>query len=58
MLKRYIGPDDEVRVVVAGTEIGVVKKGEAIAISDDVANTVVWPDELWSDDKPKKDGSK
>ena len=52
MLKRYIGPDDEVRVVVAGTEIGFVKRGEAIAVSDEMAASVVWPEELWSDEAP------
>ena len=59
MLKRYVGPDDEVKVVVAGTEIGNVKRGEAIAVPDDIAGLTVWPDTLWQDGaEDKKTASK
>jgi hypothetical protein len=58
MLKRYIGPNDEVRVVVAGTEIGVVKKGDAIAISEELAKSVEWSEDLWADDAPKPEAKK
>lgn len=54
MLKVYIGPDAEVRVVVAGTEIGIVKNGESIVVPDDIAATTVWPDALWQDVPPAK----
>ena len=52
MLKRYIGPFDEVSVTVAGTEIGIVKRDEAIAIPDDLANSFEWAPELWADGAP------
>lgn len=55
MLKRYIGPDEEVKLVVAGYEIGVVKKDEAIVIPDELAELVVWPEKLWADGAPVKD---
>lgn len=53
MLKRYVGPDDEVRVVVAGTEIGNVRQGESIAVPDEIAELTVWPDTLWQDGDKK-----
>lgn len=52
MLKQYIGPYDEVRVVVAGIEVGRVKQGESLAIPDEVADSVTWPDTLWQDNAP------
>lgn len=58
MLKRYVGPHDEVRVVVAGTELGFVKQGESIAVPDEVAASTEWPSELWQDGAPaKQDGA-
>jgi hypothetical protein len=48
-LKRYIGPEDEVRLVVAGNEIGVVSQGGSIVVPDDVAESVGWAEEFWED---------
>jgi hypothetical protein len=58
MLMRYVGPDEAVRVVVAGTEIGVVKQGESIVVPDEIAESTVWPDTLWQDGTEKKTASK
>ena len=54
MLKRYVGPYDEVQVYVAGNELGVVKKGEAIAVPDDVATLAEWPADHWQDGEPAR----
>lgn len=48
-LMRYIGPHDEVKVLVAGNEIGNVVQGGAIVVPDDLAASVAWSDELWED---------
>jgi hypothetical protein len=53
-LKRYVGPDSEVSVVVAGREMGIVKNGEAIVVPDELAELVVWQDQLWEDGAPVK----
>lgn len=58
MLKRYIGPIDEVTVTIAGTDYGKVKSGEAIPIPDDVVDSVAWPESNWEDVKPKSSRSK
>jgi hypothetical protein len=53
MLKRYIGPIDEVTVTIAGQDYGMVKSGDAIPIPDDVADSVSWPESNWEDVKSK-----
>ena len=52
MLKQYIGPHDEVKVVIAGNEIGIVKQGESISVPDELAESVGWAETLWQDFKP------
>jgi len=49
MLKRYIGSQPEVAVMIRGTSFGAVKTGEAIPIPDDIANSVAWPEANWED---------
>lgn len=58
MLKRYIGPIDEVSVTIAGQDYGVVKSGDAIPIPDDVADSVSWPESNWEDVKSKSRSKK
>jgi hypothetical protein len=48
-LKRYIGPYESVRLMVAGEEIGIVNKGDSVVIPDEIADSVEWSDELWAD---------
>lgn len=52
MLKRYMGPESPVRVVIAGHDFGFVKTGEAIAVPDDLANSVAWPERNWASGTP------
>lgn len=49
MLKRYIGPFEEVQVYVAGNDLGTVKKDEAIAVPDEIAALTEWPADNWQD---------
>ena len=53
MLKRYIGHQSPVSVVIGGEDFGYVETGEAIAVPDDLANSVVWPEENWEDGAAK-----
>lgn len=55
MLKRYMGQESPVRVVIAGHDFGVVETGDAIAVPDDLVNAVAWPEANWSDGVPSKD---
>jgi len=60
MLKTYIGPHDEVQVVIAGEDYGYVAHGETIVVDDDLANSVAWSEDLWQNGAPdnSKDESK
>ena len=49
MLKRYIGPLDEVTVIIQGQDVGTVGQGEAIPIPDELVDTVAWDNGLWED---------
>jgi len=49
MLKRYIGSQPEVEVIIRGTSFGALKTGEAIPVPDDIANSVSWPEANWED---------
>lgn len=49
MLKRYIGPADEVTVSINGQDYGIVHNGESIPVPDELANSVSWPENLWDD---------
>lgn len=53
-LKRYTGPFPAVEVRIAGEDFGKVAKGDAIAVPDDLANQVVWQDDLWEDGAAEK----
>ncbi len=53
MLKTDIGRFDEVEVVVAGNKIGMVRRNEAIAIPDELAALVEWPEKNWRDGAPE-----
>jgi len=58
MLKTYTGSSaDGVELVVRGVSYGIVKPGESVAVPDDVAESVEWPEENWSDGQsPKEPG--
>jgi len=58
MLKTYIGPHSPARVVVGGVDFGFVEHGESIAVDDDLADSVAWPEEHWQDGAPAKDDQK
>ena len=58
MLKRYIGPADEVTVSINGQDFGIVHKGESIPVPDELANSVMWPEELWDDGETKPANNK
>jgi len=46
-LYKYLGPYAEVRVSVAGTEVGTVAKDESISVPDELADLSEWPEEHW-----------
>lgn len=48
MLKRYIGHQSPVSVVVGGEDFGYVETGDSIVVPDDLANSVSWPEENWA----------
>lgn len=52
MLKRYIGPDPEVSVTIAGYEVGTVKRDEFLAVPADLEGLTAWPETLWDDGPP------
>ena len=52
MLKRYIGSIQEVSVVIAGKDYGVVNTGDSIPVPDDIAASVSWPETNWEDANP------
>ena len=58
MLKTYIGPHSPARVVVGGEDFGFVEYGESIAVDDELANSVAWPEEHWQDGVPTKEEEK
>lgn len=58
MLKRYIGPYDQVSVAVAGNDFGTVKNGEALVVPDVLAESVEWAPENWEDVKSTKKARK
>jgi hypothetical protein len=59
MLKTYIGPFAQgVEVVIAGVSYGILKPGDSLALSDEVANQVAWSDEIWQDETPVKNAEK
>jgi hypothetical protein len=47
MLKRYIGHQSPVSVVLGGEDFGYVETGDSIAVPDDLANSLSWPEENW-----------
>jgi hypothetical protein len=53
MLKRYVGPLDEVFVSIAGNEFGIVKNGESLVVPNELAESVGWS-EHWEDVKDSK----
>lgn len=53
MLKRYVGHQSPVSVVIGGEDFGYVETGESIAVDDELAKTVVWPEENWEDGAAK-----
>lgn len=54
MLKRYIGEISPALIRIAGHDFGQVETGDAIVVSDDLANSVAWPESNWADGAPKK----
>lgn len=59
-LLKYLGPFDEVRVSVAGQEVGTVAKGMKISVPDELAGQSEWQEESWelmSEDKPSPSGT-
>jgi hypothetical protein len=46
-LFKYIGPEAEVRLSVAGHEIGNCERGGSIVVPDELAELVVFPEEHW-----------
>lgn len=46
-LLKYLGPFDEVRVSVAGQEIGIVAKGQQISVPDEFEGQSEWQTENW-----------
>lgn len=48
-LKRYIGPYESVRLMVAGHEIGIVEKGGSIVVPDELAELTEWQSDCWAD---------
>lgn len=46
-LMKYLGPFDEVRVSVAGQEVGVVAKGDFISVPDELEGQSEWQEEHW-----------
>jgi len=53
MLKRYIGHQSPVSVVVGGQDFGYVETGDQIVVPDDLADSVTWPEENWADGDSK-----
>lgn len=56
-LMRYVGPYPEVRVLVAGNEIGTVEKDGSIVVPDELADQVSWS-EHWEAVKGKSKETK
>ena len=56
-LKRYIGPHDSVTVSVAGNDFGMVEHGSSLAVPDELAESVAWPEDHWEDvtEEPMKE---
>lgn len=57
MLMRYVGPLEEARISVAGNDFGTIKRGEAIVVPDELANSVEWS-EHWENVKATKKAAK
>lgn len=55
MLKRYIGHQSPVSVVLGGEDFGYVETGDSIVVPDDLAKTISWPDTNWEDGPSKAD---
>jgi hypothetical protein len=53
MLKRYIGHQSPVSVILGGEDFGYVETGDSIAVPDDLANSLSWPEENWADGAAK-----
>lgn len=51
-LKTYIGPLAAVEVKIAGHQLGIVEKGTARFIPDDLVDLVEWPADHWRDGAP------
>jgi hypothetical protein len=59
-LLKYLGPFDEVRVSVAGQEVGIVAKGDKLSVPDELAGQSEWQPESWelmSETKPTASAS-
>lgn len=54
-VKTYIGPHDEIELVIAGISYGLLKSGESRVIDDEIAESVAWPESLWQDGPLKKE---
>lgn len=53
-LMRYVGPLEEARISIAGNDFGTVKPGEALAVPDELAESVGWS-EHWESVKDTED---
>ena len=46
-LLKYLGPYEEVRVSVAGQEVGIVAKGQKLSVPDELAGQSEWQPDSW-----------
>jgi hypothetical protein len=53
MLKRYIGHQSPVSIVLNGEDFGYVETGDSIAVPDELANSLSWPEDNWADGAAK-----
>lgn len=53
MLKRYVGHQSPVSVILGGEDFGYVETGDSIVVPDDLADALSWPEENWEDGAPK-----
>jgi hypothetical protein len=53
MLKRYIGHQSPVSIVLNGEDFGYVETGDSVAVPDDLANSLSWPEANWEDGAAK-----
>jgi hypothetical protein len=53
MLKRYIGHQSPVEVVIGGENFGTVETGDQIVVPDDLADSISWSEDNWEDGAAK-----